>query len=628
MFKGALTALLLCLVAPISGAMTPPVQPPQVTNQDLEDRDALAAALQAQLGGGLPGLVGAALGGSSPLDGDGSAETEPAPGPAPPAFTEMAGGRFEFHARNLPVADAIAQLRQLVRRNIVVAPEVASYFTGDLYDVTVEQVLDAICASAGLIYREQNGFIFVERDKPETRIFELGHARGADVVAIVQPLLSPLGQISATPAAEAGIESTPDAAGGNDYAYADIVVVTDFKTTLDQIAEVIAVIDESPMQVLIEATIIAVNLTDQMEMGVEFTALGGVDFEDAGATSADGLSFDYGDPAFDGQELDDGVGNVTTNLLEGIATGGLNIGYLKDGISVFLRALEQVTEATVMANPRIMTMNKQRGEVLLGRRDGYLQSIVTETSTTQQVEFLETGTRLIYRPFIMGDGLVRLEIHPEDSSGGLNADGLPFKETAEITTNITVRSGETVVVGGLFREKTLSVKSSVPVLGDIPGVGALFRSESDEAIRQEVLIVITPHILDPNALSIAPGPGDGLEPSGIEGVGVQPVSADVAQREAVRNAIAGRRPQRLVPGPTADNLAHAYLTLATSLVERGEYGSAAILLDSLGPLGQQAQVDDMRRRLWQLWSPPVKDSRLDDLILQRMVDGSLGQGGG
>src|SRR5205807_1086567 len=99
------------------------------------------------------------------------------------------------------------------------------------------------------------------------------------------------------------------------------------------------------------------------------------------------------------------------------------------------------------------------------RKDGYLTSTVTQTSTVQTVDFLDTGTRLIFRPYIGDDGYIRMEIHPEDSSGGLNDANLPFKVTTEVTSNVMVKDGRTIVIGGLFRESSDIARAQVPFLG-------------------------------------------------------------------------------------------------------------------------------------------------------------------
>lgn len=118
----------------------------------------------------------------------------------------------------------------------------------------------------------------------------------------------------------------------------------------------------------------------------------------------------------------------------------------------------------------------------------------------QTVEFLDTGTRLIYRPYIGDDGYIRMEIHPEDSSGGLQgSSNLPFKITTEVTSNVMVKDGHTVVIGGLFRESSTSAKGQVPGLGNLPGAGWLFRNQRDQSSREEIIILLTPHIVKDDA---------------------------------------------------------------------------------------------------------------------------------
>ncbi len=102
---------------------------------------------------------------------------------------------------------------------------------------------------------------------------------------------------------------------------------------------------------------------------------------------------------------------------------------------------------------------------------------------------------MIFRPFIGSDGLVRVELHPKDSVGFVNAQGLPSEQTTEVTTNVIVRDGETILIGGLFREVTTDTRSQIPGLGNIPVLGALFRSTNDSTSREEVIILLTIHIV-------------------------------------------------------------------------------------------------------------------------------------
>jgi len=88
-----------------------------------------------------------------------------------------------------------------------------------------------------------------------------------------------------------------------------------------------------------------------------------------------------------------------------------------------------------------------------------------------------------------------MELHPEDSSGGITSSNLPFKITTEMTSNIMVKDGHTIVIGGLFRESSDSARSQTPFLGNLPVAGALFRNQRDRTTREEIIILLTPHII-------------------------------------------------------------------------------------------------------------------------------------
>jgi type IV pilus assembly protein PilQ len=88
-----------------------------------------------------------------------------------------------------------------------------------------------------------------------------------------------------------------------------------------------------------------------------------------------------------------------------------------------------------------------------------------------------------------------MELHPEDSIGGLNAANLPFETTTELTTNVVCKDGQTILIGGLFREVTTETRSQIPLLGDLPVAGAAFRSRSDSTSWEEVIILLTVHVV-------------------------------------------------------------------------------------------------------------------------------------
>jgi type IV pilus assembly protein PilQ len=181
----------------------------------------------------------------------------------------------------------------------------------------------------------------------------------------------------------------------------------------------------------------------------------------------------------------------------------LQVGVISDDVSVFLKLLDSVTDTTVLARPRVMALNRQRAQILIGQRTGYLNSTTTQTSTTQSVEFLDSGIKLIFRPFISSDGSIRMELAPSVSEAtksstatvGGNTMEVPNESTSEIVTNVRVKNGQTLVLGGLFKEKTVIDRRQVPGLGDVPLIGNAFKGYNDDLHREEIIFLVTPTIV-------------------------------------------------------------------------------------------------------------------------------------
>lgn len=414
-------------------------------------------------------------------------------------------GTVEMHVADLPVATVLQLLSVEGQRNIIASPNVKGTVTANLYGATFEEALDAVLVMNDAGYRRVGNFIYVYTNgelaqitaaaakQPLTRVFTLNWVSAADAKMYIDPVLGKEGTSTVSPPASVGLASEATQAGGNSSAAHDFIVVTARPEVLRDVERILKEIDVRPRQVLIEATILRAELRSDNNLGIDFTIVGGVDLELMGATSPAIQSVSLGDLPQERFEL--GNTAISTDFAKNVPDGGMTFGIIKDQVAVFLRALEQVTDTTVLANPKILALNKQKGQVIVGRRDGFLTTTVTETQAVQTVEFLETGTQLMFRPFITDDGFVRVELHPEDSVGFVNAQGLPSEQTTEVTTNVIIRDGQTILIGGLFRELTTDARSQVPGLGTIPGVGQLFRSNNDSSGREEVIILLTLHIV-------------------------------------------------------------------------------------------------------------------------------------
>ena len=383
------------------------------------------------------------------------------------------------------VLDALAMQGNL---NILATNSVQGKVSATLSGVDVDSALDAILKSTGYVAKREGDFIYV--GKPEdfdtmeesldtiaTRVYRPNYVTAAELQALVQPLVTvDAGVVSVSTPAEVGIAPDSTNAGGDAFAGGDVVVVRDYEAVLSQIDQVVAEIDVRPLQVAIEAMILSVTLNDGNDFGVNFELL----------RDKDHLRLGLGTPL-------DSLGSLS------FAEGGLKFGFLDTSLGAFFNALETIGDTNVIATPRLLVLNKHRAEILIGEELGYVSTTMTETSTSQSVEFLEVGAQLRLRPFISSDGLIRMEIHPELSTGSVDTSNpnftLPNKETTQVTTNIMVRDGCTVIIGGLIRDELQTTGTQVPFLGSLPWVGVAFRSRNETLQRREIIVLITPHIV-------------------------------------------------------------------------------------------------------------------------------------
>ncbi len=420
-------------------------------------------------------------------------------------------GQVDLHVKDLEVAKVLQLLSLQSQRNIIASRNVAGMISADLYGVDFYEALDAILHTNGFGYQEKGNLIFVytgseleaiedAQRKPVTRIVRLNYITAADASAFATPLLSEAGSLSISGDVGAGFQPSLSDGGANSFAHSDTIVIRDFQENIEEILEVIKDLDRRPKQVLVESTILQARLTEDNAFGVDLSVLADFalsNFSDPLGVVNDVISGTTSLPKGRGA-FQTSVGNTSAGQ------SGAKIGIVTHSVSAFIRALDAVTDTTVLANPKLLVLNRQRADLLVGEKLGYLSSTATQTSTTQTVEFLEIGTQLTLRPFVSEDGFIRLELKPSISAGDttrtVGSFVVPETTNQEITTNVVVRSGQTVVLGGLFKEDTTVTRKQVPLLGDIPLLGVMFKSQDDKVVRNEVIFLITPTIIKDESL--------------------------------------------------------------------------------------------------------------------------------
>ena len=408
--------------------------------------------------------------------------------------------KFIAFQKDSSIRDGLRLLAALCKKNIVPSSQVEGALTiSRLYNVTFEQALEAILGH-GYKYEQEGDFVKVYtadelkkiREDPERMVYKvitLYYITAEEASKLIEPVLSDAKKIQVTSPAQKDISSGSGGSlsgggGGDNPAINDMMIVFDYPENIEAAEAIIRQIDRRPKQVLIEATIMSARVTEEMQFGIDWNLLSGNPV----------TSF----PAWLGGS---GTPIETFGFSKDPASAtGLTVGFSCSNVQAIITALEEVTDTTLLANPKILAVNKQEGSVLIGKKLGYLsQTTQTQTSTTQSVEFLETGTRLVFRPYIGDDGYIRMDIYPKDSSGelrGVGASQIPDETTTELRTNVIVKDGETIVIGGLFRDSVITSRSQVPLLGNLPLVGAAFRGTSDKVQREEVIIMLTPHIIE------------------------------------------------------------------------------------------------------------------------------------
>lgn len=423
-------------------------------------------------------------------------------------------GTFELHVQDADILAVLKHLSEQGRINIIVSKGITGKVTLNLFGVSLMEAIEAVLRSNNLCYRKEGNFVYVytEKEYEEARklafkVFRLSYIQAEDAQKLISAVISDKGKITTTPPIRKGIiepaADISDQGGGMNHAADEVIVVQDYEDNIKKVEEILKSIDIMPQQVLIEATILSAELDEDTSLGVNIQALSGATMGELSATSdLTGINFKDANVADLGGHTN-GRFNLPFGAQVADGVSPMSIGFIYNNTAVFIEMLEQVTNTNIISNPKMLVVNKQRGDILIGQQDGYLTTEVSETFTSQKVEFLETGTKLQVRPFVGRDGFVRLEIHPEISEGsvrivsgaGQDSPALPTKKTTQVTTNVMVKDGHTVVIGGLFHDRVKSQRRQTPILGDIPYFGAAFRSTYDQTVREEIIILITPHLV-------------------------------------------------------------------------------------------------------------------------------------
>jgi len=418
--------------------------------------------------------------------------------------------------------------------NIVTTPEVMGNVTIRLVDVPWEKALDVILKTYGFGYEKQGTIITVapiekltaqKKQEEElaqvqptvTEVFNLKYIDAQDAKRALELQLSPRGKITVLEmTGQAGWEFGGEELGkrkravGEKIGRSKVLIVSDIPPVLDKIKEVIDRIDVMPQQVLIETRIMEVNRDKLRDIGFDWgTGKTGAESSTVTATPTgkrQGVkdTSEVGGHILGSELKPSGFGSKASITGTEPYEAGLEVLFRKltgAQFEAILHALEEDVHTNTLSAPRIMALNNQEATILIGTRYPILK---TETSGTETAKttvtldyYQDIGIQLNVVPQIGVNNYINMVIHPAVTAytETLGDNKYPIINTREAETRVLMKDDETIVIGGLLKDVKIKSTMGVPFLGKIPFLGFLFRRDTIDTEKIDLLVFISAHIV-------------------------------------------------------------------------------------------------------------------------------------
>ncbi|ARU30122.1 type IV pilus secretin PilQ [Cellvibrio sp. PSBB006] len=410
---------------------------------------------------------------------------------------EFTGEKLSLNFQDIEVRAVLQIIADFTELNLVASDTVQGRITLRLDNVPWDQALSLVLKTKGLDKRQVGNVLMVapaaeiaERERQELttkkQLEELAplrteyiRVRYANAKEMFELFRGESGERSGgSGAGRGGSQSTGSVLSERGQAIVDertnSIIITDTADRIEAFRRLIDQIDIPIRQVMIEARIVIANTDFRRELGIRWGA-GGTDQSSDTVTDVEG-SVDLG---------------VTTS-----PAGTLALGVLTDNefLDMELSALENTGFAEIVSQPKVITGDKQRATISSGTEIPYQEASASGATTTS---FKEAVLKLDVTPQITPDNRIIMDLVINQDTVGqiIVASGIPTLDVTELTTKVLVANGQTVVLGGVFTVESIKGENKVPLLGDIPYLGRLFRRDVNENNKTELLLFITPKIM-------------------------------------------------------------------------------------------------------------------------------------
>lgn len=423
-----------------------------------------------------------------------------------PQQARYRGKRVSFEFKDIDIQNLLRVIAEISKRNVVLADDVTGRVTIRLRNVPWDQALDLILRTKQLGKEEFGNIIRIaplktleeearlrqERKKALQQqedllvnLIPVNYAVASEMSARVKDVLSERGTVTVD-------------------ARTNVLIVKDVRSNTEKARALVRSLDTQTPQVLIESRIVEANTTFTRQLGVQW---GGQALASAGTGNSTGLIFPNslavtgGSPGAGGNGLP-AAPNFAVNLPASVGEGsggalGFVFGSAGGALQLNLRLSAAENEGTVktISAPKVTTLDNNTARISQGVSIPFSQTSASGVNTT----FVEARLSLEVTPHITQDGSVLMSINASNNQpdpGSTGANGQPSIQRKEANTQVLVKDGDTTVIGGIYVRRGSTTTARVPFLANIPVLGLLFKNHSERDDRQELLIFITPRILN------------------------------------------------------------------------------------------------------------------------------------
>jgi len=406
------------------------------------------------------------------------------------AVSSQTGDRMVdyFEVHDADMRSVFRQLSSYSGVDIVVSDAVKGNVTLTVTNKSWREILGIVCRVNNLAAVKENNYIYVIT-QDEYRKRAVDEVTGEQMSADASPLKREVIRIKHTPATEMkdAIQALISSRGKiNVVNHTNALIIFDTDENIAQIKKMIADLDIEVAQISISCKIIEVSSGTIQRLGVHWGY-----FDEKANVSAEHLP---------------GTKGFVAGALENISYGILS----PENLSVALEYLFTDHKGEVVAQPQITTIDNKEAKIFMGQQ---IPVKYKDEAGNTVVQMINAGTALVVTPHISGEGRIMLALNPKKESYQLQ-EGIPVINEQSATTNVVVNNGETVVIAGLTSNEVQNAEDGIPVLKDIPLIGILFKRSSKTLDKRDLIIFVTPHIIETRAVAAPEGSSGMVQPAG------------------------------------------------------------------------------------------------------------------